>query len=263
MIDRDQPLPSKTLGEEIYRRLRSDVLSGRLKPGQRLPFRDLSASYGIGIAPLREAMARLTSEQLVDFEGQRGFTVSAMKFEDLEDLAEQRINLYLEALKRSIARGDENWECEVLVALHMLERCPRPQREGSDAAYDEWETRHERFHHSLIAACGSRWLINFSTILSEQYGRYRRYLTMEMSASDDYWERIRVDHKLLVDRAIERDVEGAVNAARDHLSTNFQQMRELYNSRITQGDTEPAFKAKLMPARKPAPRASRKASAKR
>ena len=83
MIDRDQPLPSKTLGEEIYRRLRSDVLSGRLKPGQRLPFRDLSASYGIGIAPLREAMARLTSEQLVDFEGQRGFTVSAMKLNEI------------------------------------------------------------------------------------------------------------------------------------------------------------------------------------
>jgi hypothetical protein len=64
---------SKTLGEEVYGRLRSDLIAGRLLPETKLPFRQLSVRYGVGIAPLREALSRLASERLVQFEGNRGY----------------------------------------------------------------------------------------------------------------------------------------------------------------------------------------------
>ncbi|WP_147283645.1 GntR family transcriptional regulator [Bosea caraganae] len=231
MSDQAELSVSKTLGEDVYRRLRSDLLSGRLKPGQRLPFRNLSATYSVGIAPLREAMSRLASEQLVDFEGQRGFTVAAVEAGDLLELAKLRVQLYVDALERAIRRGDDAWECEMLVAFHMLEKCPRPKNDGSDGDYDEWERRHERFHNSLISACGSRWLIKFCQTLSEQYGRYRRYVTLEMSASEAYWTRVQADHKKLLDQTLARNVEAAVEAAREHLEANIQQLLALYDER--------------------------------
>ncbi len=67
-----------TLGIEIYARLRRDLIAGHHKPGERLRFRQLSAAYSVGIAPLREALSRLVSDQLVRFEGHRGYTVAPL-----------------------------------------------------------------------------------------------------------------------------------------------------------------------------------------
>lgn len=228
---------SKTLGEDAYHQIRTDLLCGRMKPGERLPLRALSSRYGFGIAPLREAMSRLASERLVDFEGQRGFRVTPIDVDDLEDLAEQRINLYLSALERSIRNGDEAWECDVLVAFHMLEKAERPANRADPQFYDEWEQRHERFHEGLISACGSRWLIHFCRILSEQYGRYRRYLTLEMSASDEHWARIRQDHKALMDYAFSGNVEAALATARTHFEENVRQLLSVYRA---PAETKPA-----------------------
>jgi DNA-binding GntR family transcriptional regulator len=115
---------AKTLGEEAYSRLRADLIAGRLRPLQKLPFRQLSAKYGVGIGPLREALARLASERLVQFEGQRGFVVAPVSLDDLNDLCSLRVDLYCRALRASIERGDENWEAEIIVALHRLEPYP-------------------------------------------------------------------------------------------------------------------------------------------
>ncbi len=44
---------AKTMGEGAYARLRSDLIAGRIVPGTRLPFRQLSDRYKVGIGPLR------------------------------------------------------------------------------------------------------------------------------------------------------------------------------------------------------------------
>ena len=50
-------LETKTLAEAAGRKLRADILQGRLKPGEKLQIERLSLAYGVGPTPLREALS--------------------------------------------------------------------------------------------------------------------------------------------------------------------------------------------------------------
>lgn len=217
----------KTMGEEAYAMLRADLIAGRLDPGQKLRFRQLSAHYNVGIAPLREALARLASERLVDFHGQRGFAVASVSPEELEELCSLRIDLTCKALRASISRGDEDWEAEILVSLHRLERSPRPTSDDAEG-FDEWERRHDRFHESLVAACNSRWLLHFCGTLSDQFQRYRRLIVLRMSESDQDWSRIRDQHRTIAEATLARNTELAVDLVTRHFEGSVRQVTELY-----------------------------------
>lgn len=219
---------TRTLGEEAYARLRADLLAGRLHPGQRLPLRQLSAHYNVGIAPLREALSRLASERLVHFEGQRGYAVAPISLEDLHDLCSLRIDLSCKALRKAIERGDEDWEAEILAALHRLERSAMPESLGDDAAIDEWERRHDRFHHSLISACGSPWLLHFCQTLSDQFQRYRRVIIVEIAGSQDLLTRVRRQHRMIAEAAVARDADKATDILARHFEGSVKIVADRY-----------------------------------
>src|SRR5262245_61084630 len=71
-------------------RLRTDIVAGTLKPGQKLPFAMLTAAYGVGVSPLREALCQLAGKGLVMLETQRGFRVTRVSSEDLADIVAVR-----------------------------------------------------------------------------------------------------------------------------------------------------------------------------
>lgn len=212
------PEDANTLGVEVYSRLRRDLIAGHLQPGERLRFRQLSAHYGVGIGPLREALARLVSEHLVHFEGHRGYTVAPLSLEDLHDLCALRTELSCKALRQSIALGDDEWEGEILAALHRLERSPVPSTAADRQSIDEWERRHDRFHFSLISGCNSPWLLHFCGALSDHFQRYRRAVIVEIGSSVELLKKVRQQHREVAEAAIARDAD----LAADILSKHFQ-----------------------------------------
>jgi DNA-binding GntR family transcriptional regulator len=96
-----------SLVEVAYVRLRSDVIHGALAPGEKLRIEELRAKYGLGATPLREALSRLSAVGLVEASAQRGFRVSRVSVEDLDDVTENRVRLECDLLRDSIAHGDE------------------------------------------------------------------------------------------------------------------------------------------------------------
>ncbi|OYX89118.1 MAG: hypothetical protein B7Y84_06465 [Azorhizobium sp. 32-67-21] len=217
---------AKTMGEGAYARLRSDLIAGRIVPGTRLPFRQLSDRYKVGIGPLREALMRLASERLVAFEGQRGFMASPLSLDDLNDLCSLRIDLSCRALRDSITRGGEDWEDEILVSLHRMERSPLPKTDDDDASIDEWERRHDRFHTSLIAACGSGWLLHFCATLSDQFQRYRRFTVLRMAQSYSLFDVVRSQHRGMAEAALDRRADEAVEMLKAHYEGSLKNVTE-------------------------------------
>ena len=67
---------AETAGERAYRRLRNDIIVGRLAPSQKLRLESLKSAYGTSVSTLRELLNRLTSEGLVVAESARGFEVA-------------------------------------------------------------------------------------------------------------------------------------------------------------------------------------------
>src|SRR3954467_12064957 len=86
-----------SISEFALRRLRSDILSTDLKPGMKLPFYLLTKMYGVGVSPLRDALARLSGDGLVVLHSQKGYWVAPVSVEDLRDVAEMRRRIELMA----------------------------------------------------------------------------------------------------------------------------------------------------------------------
>jgi DNA-binding GntR family transcriptional regulator len=164
---------SGTLAEEVFARLRRDLVAGCFQPGSRLRMDEMCSRYGVGISPLREALSRLASHGLVTQASQRGFRVRAATAADLRDIAATRAMLECQAMKQSIARGDDAWEAGVVSAHHLLAKID-PRRIAEAPLRETWEARHREFHFAILAACGSPWLLHLCGLLYDQFDFYRR-----------------------------------------------------------------------------------------
>jgi len=211
----------KTLVEKAYRKLRRDIIEGRLTPGEKLRVEHLKEGYGVGAGTLREALSLLMSDALVISEGQRGFCVAPVSIEDFADITKTRVMLECEALRQSIALGDEAWEADLLAAFHRLSKAE--EKLVDEGGREEWEERNRIFHEVLIAACQSRWLKHFLAILYHQAERYRRIALYHQPIPRD----VHSEHQDLLKATMNRDTDLATAILAEHIRLTFQAFSKL------------------------------------
>lgn len=83
----DDPQPF-TLADEAYRALRDRIVDCRLSPGQRVTERQLGAELGFGLTPIRQSLARLDSEGLIRTLPRRGYQITPLTIESVNELFE-------------------------------------------------------------------------------------------------------------------------------------------------------------------------------
>jgi GntR family carbon starvation induced transcriptional regulator len=140
-----------TIATSVYERLRTDILTGGLTPGEKLRVEFVRDRYAAGNSPVREALNRLSSEGLVERREQRGFYVTTISDQDLRELTKTRCWLEAIALLESIANHTADWEEGIVLAFHRLSRTARSISETKYQSNPEWEARHRAFHRALIA----------------------------------------------------------------------------------------------------------------
>jgi DNA-binding GntR family transcriptional regulator len=198
---------------ETYEALRADVLSCRLRPGERLIIATLCERLDVSAGAVREALSRLTSEGLVTVVPQRGFRVSPISREDLLDLTKVRADIEVQCLSRSIACSDLKWESRLVAAHHELTRVPPRDRDDPSRVSEEFSRVHGRFHFALVSACGSPWLMRLRAILYDQSERYRR-LSVPLGVSE---RDLPEEHRGIFEAALAHDTDRAVALTRKHL----------------------------------------------
>jgi DNA-binding GntR family transcriptional regulator len=204
--------PPATVGESAYRRIRSDIVFGRLAPGAKLKLDTLKADYGASVSTLRETLNRLSSERLVIAEGQKGFVVSPVSAANLREIAALRLLLECRALEQSFATGDMDWEGRVVAAYHRLSRMEGRMAQGDRTCTEDWKQYDWQFHQELISACGSAMLIDTHAAVFDQYLRYQM---IALSYRGDIAAR---EHALLLDHALSRDAAHACAVLRTHVA---------------------------------------------
>ena len=163
---------SRTLTEQTYNQLRDDIIEGRLAPASKLRIEHLRTQYGVGAGTLREALTRLVSDALVSAEGQRGFRVTPIAMDDLEDLTALRVQIETEALRQSIRHGGDVWRRELCASYEAISALEQPI---APAHRRQWEALNVRFHEALLAGQGSAWTSKVLRVLSRHGERYRCY----------------------------------------------------------------------------------------
>ncbi len=196
-----------TLTTSVFERLRTDILAGAIPPGEKLRIDALRERYQVGASPLREALNRLVALHLVEQVEQRGFRVTVITPEQVEELARTRCWISEIAVREAIAHGDAAWEEEVVLAHHRLRRC---HEQG--ISHQDWGTLHRRYHAALIAACPSHWIREFHATLFDLSDRVRHLSAREEHNTRD----VMAEHQAIMDAVVSRDTPRAVELLNAH-----------------------------------------------
>jgi len=217
-----KPLPSEAalppVGEATYRRVRADIVFGRLVPGQKLTLERMRDTYGSAVGTLREVFNALASEGLISAEGARGFEVAAISRENLQELAHLRLLLECDALRSSFEAGDVEWEARVVAAHHKLASMERRVSAGDRSSEETFRNYDWQFHNALISACGSRLLLDTH---AATYDKYLRYLVLGAVFRGPP---VAQEHRALLDCAMARDWKAAQGITTTHIRDCVAQM---------------------------------------
>lgn len=226
-----KPAETITLNASAVFQIRSDILSCRLMPNERLRVEALRERYGMGTSPIREALMRLEAEGLVDLEQNKGFRVAEVSRENLFDLMRIRIEIETIALRWSLEKGGVEWEANVLSSFHRLSRQTKIDPQNPDALSAAWSKEHADFHATLVAACDSPTLMAIRARIFEQADRYVALSILSNGPlRDDVSE-----HKNLMRAALDRNVDKAVELNRLHITKTLDKVAASFSSHSLNG----------------------------
>ena len=215
-----------TLASRLVDRLREAILTGELQPGTKINLDRTRARFEVSLSPLREALARLLADGLVEFEDNRGYWVAPVSLANLVEITQLRTEFECLALRNAVAIAGLAWEGDVIRALHRLNRTVRDA--ARPESFEQWEAAHSDFHLTLIAGCGMPQLLSFCRVLHNLNDRYRR-IFLQTRPGD---RNVGAEHSEIAEGAVARDVDFACGRLRDHIQRTGTNLRNHLSERV-------------------------------
>lgn len=212
-----------SLIDVALQQMKKSIICCELAPGEKLKVAELSKSYGLSSSPIREALNRLAQEGIVEANENKGFRVTKLSVDDFREITRLRCLLESEALADAIEHGDDAWEADVLGAFHRLGLIEKKLGKVAVVLDEDWAQRHKAFHFALFSACPSPLLLRMVDSLFDRAERYRRFSALHRTS-----ERRKGDeHKHLMEAALARDSEKAVDLLKRHINGTLARVSEV------------------------------------
>lgn len=203
-MNMDEYLP---LRDVVFKTLRQNILTGELKPGERLMEIHLANRLGVSRTPIREAIRMLELEGLVTMIPRKGAEVANITEKNLRDVLEVR--RVLDALAAELA----------------CDRITQEEKERLKEACEEFErATHTKdatiitkadvaLHDIIVAAANNGRLAQIVVNLGEQMYRYRFEYIKDESKHQSLVE----EHRVIYESIINHDKETAAKAVKKHI----------------------------------------------
>ncbi len=101
-------IQKRSLVDQVYERLRGDIISLQLPLGSRINVNELQDALGVSCTPIREAINRLQQEGLITYENNVGARVLTLDSKDVDEIQQLATTLHCAAAKLSMERGDHD-----------------------------------------------------------------------------------------------------------------------------------------------------------
>src|SRR3954451_1490598 len=144
---------SPTYAESVYQELREDILSGRLRPGDRIAETEVAKRMGTSQGPVREAFTRLREQGLLISFTHRGSYISEISEDEARDAYAVRALLEREALRRALPNMGEPDYALLEDDIREMERAATDSDLAANLASDM------RFHRRIYEWSGSPTLL--------------------------------------------------------------------------------------------------------
>jgi|SRR5450631_420281 DNA-binding GntR family transcriptional regulator len=195
-----------TAQEAILAELRRFIVTGVLRPGQKIVQDSLAAELGVSRVPLREALKILEGEGQVTYSAHRGYCVTELSLSDLVEV--YRIREILEAEAVTIAVPQLTPE-----DIDRLEEAERDvQAAAGNADVIAMTTANRRFHFALIDACALPRLMWLIRLLWDATEVYRAVYYNEAA----HRELVAAEHRALVAAVRAGDTATAITVLTEH-----------------------------------------------
>jgi DNA-binding GntR family transcriptional regulator len=210
---------------QISRMMTEAIVTGRLKPGQRVTELQLSKEFGTSRAPVREAARLLENQGLIVSSPRRGFFVRELTANEMRDIYELRICLELHAADIAVEKmtGGQIEDLEAQLArLHQL---------AHDGSIEEQIIADFTFHRMLCEASGNQRLMK---VYNELAAEMSIGITLIGKLYDDP-HRIAETHDPIVAAVRKRDRAELADALRYHIGVAQKYVVELFQNLEKQG----------------------------
>lgn len=195
------------LRDVVFNTLRQAILTGELKPGERLMEIHLANKLGVSRTPIREAIHMLELEGLVTIIPRRGAEVAQITEKSMNDVLEVRRALDALCAELACKRITE----EELARLGQA--CDDFEKAIATKDVTEIAKADVALHDIIVQATGNRRLITLVNNLSEQMYRYR----YEYIKDTNQHETLVAEHRIIYASICNKDEATAAEAARTHI----------------------------------------------
>jgi DNA-binding GntR family transcriptional regulator len=197
----------KNLREEAVEVLRAAILGGELEPGSIHSAVTLAEQLDVSPTPVREAMLELARSGLVEVLPNRGFRVTVVDDQDLDEICELRIMLEVPAMELVIERASDS-------GLEQLEQ-PLSELEAAADRNDvpAFLLADRDFHMGLLRLAGNQRMVEIVAGLRDQ----TRIVGLRSLAAADALQASAVEHRPILEAVRARDVAEAERVMVIHL----------------------------------------------
>jgi DNA-binding GntR family transcriptional regulator len=199
--------PIMSLVELAAESLREDVLSGVLKPGERILLDAVASALGMSNIPVREALRTLATEGLVVAVPNRGYVVVAATVDDLDETYRLRMMLEPLAVRLAVPRLTDTDIDHLEAQLRILNEA------FGRGEWDTYRVHHRDLHFSIYERSNSPWLVRLTEMLWLNSQRYQRMTTR---ISGELEERAK-EHRNILDACRRGAADDAADLTHDHL----------------------------------------------
>jgi DNA-binding GntR family transcriptional regulator len=203
-VNGDEFLP---LRDVVFNTLRQAILTGELKPGERLMEIHLANRLGVSRTPIREAIRKLELEGLVTMIPRRGAEVAQITEKSMNDVLEVRRAVDALCVELACDRITKEELDSLKEACDAFEQAIKTKDVKRIAEADV------ELHDIIVQATGNRRLIQLVNNLSEQMYRYRFEYIKDYSQHEKLVE----EHRIIYESIVKKDKKTASEAAKMHI----------------------------------------------
>lgn len=218
MPDRTPVDHAKVATSDVYRLLRTAVMSGEIAPDSRINIEAISRTFSVSQTPVREALQRLEGDNLIVYAPGRGYsTTPLLDLQGLHDLFEFRLLVEPWAARAVAVDRLSNPGTQL---LHEVEKFLGTAAPGADLPRDQ-DVRQDmvahdaRFHELILTATGN-------TVVGQAYAQTHCHLHIFRLYPRDLDRAATVDeHRTIANAVANADPETAEQAMSEHIKNSF------------------------------------------
>ncbi len=208
-----------TLAESVYERIRRDIITNQLKPGEKINIRELSTRYEASETPIRLAPNRLASENIIEHFPRQGMRVKSLNINLCEETFDLRLMLESYYISNVIMTLNTNEAMRLALRRNVEDNLEIVHRLTPDSPLDDYLVNYEYdigFHHLLIKCSGNKLLMDLYQFLNPFL--YINYVYNKQSK-----ERLLTgiqEHQEIMEHLLNGNEEGARQSLTTHLANS-------------------------------------------